>query len=114
MSECIYLGYLVGNGVVRLLSSKIEAIEQFPVPATKKEVQSFLGLTGYYRKFIPQYAFISAPLSDLTRKTQPSRVNWTPECDVAFKKLKSLLCCGPVLRSSDFRRPFVLQTDASG
>jgi len=95
------------------LKTKIQAIEQFQVPATKKEVRSFLGLTGYYRKFIPQYASISAPLSDLTRKTQPSRVNWTPECDIAFRKLKSLLCCGPVLRSPDFSRPFVLQTDAS-
>ena len=73
-------------------------------------MRRFLGLTGYYRKFIPDYA---APLTDLTRKSKPNRVAWTTECDRAFQELKLILCSSPVLASSDFTRPFTLQTDAS-
>ena len=113
MAECAYLGHIVGNGMVRPQISKLEAIERFPVPLTKKEVRSLLGLTGYYRKFIPDYASIAAPITDLTRKGTPNRIIWTEECDAAFGKLKTLLCSSPVLKSPDFSRPFVLQTDAS-
>ena len=113
MSQCVYLGHVVGDGVVQPEQSKIEAVESFPVPRTKKQVHSFLGLTGYYRKFIPDYAAIATPLTDLTRKTAPTRVVWSADCDTAFKELKGLLCSCPVLKSPDFDKPFVLQTDAS-
>ena len=73
-------------------------------------MRRFLGLTGYYRKFIPDYA---APLTDLTRKSKPNRVAWTTECDRAFQELKLILCSSPVLASPDFTRPFTLQTGAS-
>lgn len=72
-----------------------------------------LGLTGYYRKFIPNYASIASSLTDLTRKMEPNKVGWTPACLIAFEKLKSLLCSAPVLHAPDFEREFVLQTDAS-
>ena len=62
--------------------SKVEAVSTFPVPKTKKDVRSFLGLTGYYRKFMPQYATIATPLTDLTQKTGPICVKWTPECSI--------------------------------
>ena len=88
-------------------------VQRFEVPETKKQVRSFLGLTGYYRKFIPHYATIAAPLSDLTRKTKPMKVKWTPDCADAFKKLKQILCSAPVLQSPDFGKAFILQTDAS-
>ena len=61
MEECVYLGHIVGNGVVRPEAGKLEAVKTFPIPKTKKHVRTFLGLTGYYRKFIPDYASISAP-----------------------------------------------------
>ena len=67
MAECSYLGYRLGNGHVKVERSKVEAVSAFPVPKTKKDVRSFLGLTGYYRKFMPQYATIATPLTDLTR-----------------------------------------------
>ena len=76
-------------------------------------VRSFLGMTVYYRKFIPQYASIAAPLTDLTRKTAPNEVMWTPECDQAFQSLKTALSSSPVLCSPDFTKRFILQTDAS-
>ena len=113
MSQCCYLGHIVGSGVLCPEPSKIEAIKSFAIPQTKRQVRSFLGLAGYYRKFIPDFSVIAAPISDLTKKSAPSRVIWTAECDSAFGRLKELLCSSPVLRSPDFSQPFVVQTDAS-
>ena len=112
MQQCVYLGHVVGNGGVRPEKSKLLAVESFPVPKTKKEVRTFLGLTGYYRRFIENYASVAAPLTDLT-KTAPTRVVWTSGCEEAFGALRQALCQTPVLRSPDFNKPFVLQTDAS-
>ena len=111
--HCVYLGHLVGGGVVRPELTKLSAVEQFPAPTTKKQVRIFLGLTGYYRRFIPHYSSIATPLTDLTRKTAPTMVVWSKTCDFSFKKLKELMCTMPVLSSPDFEREFILQTDAS-
>ena len=113
MSKCVYLGHVVGNGMVQPEESKVKAVKQFTTPVTKKEVRTFLGMTGYYRKFIEDYATVAAPLTDLTRKNSPNRVKWTPVCEAAFQKLKNCLCSTPVLRSPDFDRTFIVQTDAS-
>ena len=113
MKQCLYLGHIVGNGTVRPELNKVESVRTFPVPRTKRQVRAFLGLTGYYRKFIPDYAAIAAPLSDLTKKSAPNSVNWTTLCEEAFETLKTHLCSQPILVSPDFSRPFVLQTDAS-
>ena len=74
MEYCIYLGHVVGGGALRPEALKVEAVEQFKAPETKKQVRAFLGLTGYYRKFIPNYATIAAPLTDLMRKSAPNNV----------------------------------------
>ena len=113
MRHCTYLGHVVGCGLVRPEHSKIEAVKSFPVPLTKKDVRSFLGLTGYYRKFITNYASLVAPLTDLTQNAAPSQVKWDLECEKVFKELKAQLCSAPVLRTPDFGAPFILQTDAS-
>ena len=111
--ECTYLGHVVGSGTVRPHPSKIESVQQFKIPETKQQVRAFLGLTGYYRRFIPDYAALTVPLTDLTRKGAPNEVSWNKKCEDAFEKLKQLLCSSPILRSPDFSRPFILQTDAS-
>ena len=111
--HCVYLGHIVGGGVVCPELTKLSAVEQFPVPTTKRQVRIFLGLTGYYRRFIPHYSSIATPLTDLTRKTAPTMVVWSKTCVSSFKKLKELLCTMPVLSSPDFEREFILQTDAS-
>ena len=113
MAECGYLGHVIGSGKVRPEVAKIQAVKNFEQPTSKTRVRSFLGLTGYYRKFIPDYATLGAPLTDLTRKTKPNRVAWTPECAVAFDQLKNSLCASLVLKSPDWDRPFIVQTDAS-
>ena len=112
-TQCVYLGHIVGSGLVKPLETKIHAVNTFKTPTTKKEVRTFLGMTGYYRKFIPNYSMIATPLTDLTKKSQPTKVIWTSECARAFQELKEILTSPPVLNSPDFNRPFTLQTDAS-
>ena len=90
-----------------------KAVQDFPIPTTKKEVRSFLGLTGYYRRFMPDYAANAVPLTELTRKSAPNKVQWNNTCQDAFEKLKKLLCSQPVLWSPNFSKEFILQTDAS-
>ena len=92
MAECLYLGHSVGSGKVRPEDVKVRAVREFGIPKTKTQVRSFLGIMGYYRKFITQYASLAAPLTDLTRKSQPNPVAWTPECTTEFEKLKEALC----------------------
>ena len=76
-----------------------------------KEIRQFLGLTGYYRKFVPRFADISRPLTRLTRKE--TTFNWTPECQKSFKLLKSYLCGEPILKYADTSKSYTLYTDAS-
>ena len=113
MRQTTVLGYIVGNGVKTPEPAKTEAIAEFSQPRSKSDVRSFLGLTGYYRSFVPDYATISAPLSDATKNSMPTTMNWSSECDRAFIRLKEILCLGPVLQAPNFDEVFILQTDAS-
>ena len=111
--EVTYLGHTIGNGEIKPNFEKVKAVEQFPRPVTKKNVRSFLGLTGYYRKFVHNYEDIARPLIDLTKKKQPNLVIWTQQCETAFANLKSYLSTEPILKAPDFGKRFLLQTDAS-
>jgi hypothetical protein len=113
MSDCVYLGHLIGSGRVQPEELKVSTIRNFSQSLTKKHVHSFLGLTGYYRKFIPRYATLALPLTDATRKDQPNKVVWSVECEVAFQALKAALCSHTVLMSPNFHKEFILQTDVS-
>ena len=113
MEQCSYLGHIVGNGVVQPELAKLQAVEAFPTPTSKKQVRTFLGLTGYYRKFIPNYVSVACPLTDLTKKSAPNCPVWMNQCEEAFQTLKRLLCSAPVLKGPDFNKPLILQTDAS-
>lgn len=90
----------------------IEKIQQALAPTTKKQVRAFLGLTGYYREFIPRYAEIAAPLTNLTRKGQSNTVQWCSEHDTSFKELKRRLAEPPNLLAPDVSKQFVLRTDS--
>ncbi|XP_066509706.1 uncharacterized protein [Hoplias malabaricus] len=112
--EVSYLGYILGGGQIRPQVDKVEAVRATPQPNTKRRVRSFLGLVGWYRRFIPNFSTKAAALTDLTKKDMPQRVKWTETCEYAFKDLKNALCQEPVLASPDFSKPFIVQTDASG
>ncbi|CAM5097462.1 unnamed protein product [Natator depressus] len=113
LNRVTYLGHQVGQGTINPLQAKVDAIQKWPVPKSKKQVQSFLGLASYYRQFVPQYSQIAAPLTDLTKKKQPNAVQWIEECQKAFNQLKATLMSDPVLRALDFDKPFLVTTDAS-
>lgn len=112
-NELCFLGHTIGSGKIKPMMSKVEAIQNFPIPTTKKKVKSFLGMIGFYRKFIPNFATVALPLTDLTRKRTPNKIKWTDDLDHSFKELKGKLLSEPVLRSPDFSRSFILRTDAS-
>ncbi|CAM5117876.1 unnamed protein product [Eretmochelys imbricata] len=113
LNRVTYLGHQVGQGTISPLQAKVDAIQKWPVPKSKKQVQSFLGLAGYCKRFVPQYSQIAAPLTDLTKKKQPNAVQWTEECQKAFNQLKVTLMSDPVLRAPDFDKPFPITTHAS-
>ena len=79
-----YLGHIIGGGKVCPDPAKIASVKDYPKPQTRKDVRAFLGLTGYYRRFVPSYSTIAAPLTDLTKKGRPDKVDWSAECQEAF------------------------------
>ena len=108
----MYLGYVAGSGKVAPITAKVEAIAQMPPPTSRKEVQRFLGMIGYYRRFCPNFAHLATPLTDLISPKR--RFEWTNPCNKAFENLKALLLSAPVLKAADFTKHFHLQVDASG
>lgn len=84
------------------------AIKNAERPVTKKQVRSFLGLVGWYRRFIPNFSERAFTITDLTKKDKPNKVNWTQDCERAFQDLKNSLCTEPVLKSPDFEKTFTV------
>ncbi|KAK4325292.1 hypothetical protein Pmani_004105 [Petrolisthes manimaculis] len=111
--EVQFLGHTVGGGRCGCQNAKIQKIKDASRPTTKKQVRSFLGLAGYYRKFIPNFSIIALPLSELLRKNAPNKISWGSEQEEAFVSLKNLLCKEPILQLPDNQRPYILRTDAS-
>ena len=91
---------------------KVKAIEDWPIPMNVKEVRSFLGLAGFYRKFIKNFSKICAPVTNLLR--QDETFQWTKEHDQSFRDLKNAVRSAPVLISPNQNVPYVVHTDASG
>jgi len=106
-----YLGHIVGNGGVSTDPSKIQSVQLWPQPNDVKELRRFLGLAGYYRKFVKNYAAIARPLTDLLKKN--CLFVWTQAHTAAFQALKDALVSAPVLALPDFSKQFHIQTDAS-
>ena len=107
-----YLGHLIAEEGFTPLPEKLESIRNMPRPKTPKEVKQFLGLIGYYRKFIPRFSDIAGSLTNLTR--HEGEFIWTEKCDKAFKHLKELLMQHPILQYPDPNHGYILFTDASG
>jgi len=111
--EIEYLGYVVGNNRITVEKQKMEKIANVARPETKKQVRAFLGLVGFYRRFVPHFAEIALPLTDLTKGSNPQKVKWDEHCERAFQTLKGQLTSQPVCCLPDLALPFVLRTDAS-
>ncbi|XP_040197588.1 uncharacterized protein LOC120930474 [Rana temporaria] len=114
-----YLGHVVSAEGVQPDPAKVQVVKNWPIPRTVKDIRSFLGFSGYYRRFIPHFAQISEPLTSLLRGTAKGNYNgklpveWAKEQEVAFQALKHLLTEPPILAYPDYTQPFRLYTDAS-
>lgn len=114
--EVKYLGHVVSKRGVATDPDKTAAVQNWPVPETVTQVRSFLNFAGYYRRFIPGFSRVAAPITALLQGTagvKKAAVQWSPKCQQAFDELKQALLQAPVLAYADFNLPFLLYTDAS-
>lgn len=107
-----YLGHIISEAGVATDPDRIQAVLQWPLPVSVRELRSFLGLAGYYRRFVKHFGIISRPLTELLRKG--AVFVWTDVQEQAFVTLKQALTSVPVLALPDFSKPFVVEIDASG
>ncbi|PIK54585.1 putative thy-1 membrane glycoprotein isoform X1 [Apostichopus japonicus] len=116
-----YLGHVVSADGVATDPDKCKSIDEWPTPQNIRDVRCFLGLAGFYRRFVKDFSKIAAPLHGLTRIPKDennkgrskSRFEWTEDCQTAFCKLKAFLSSPPILAYADYRLPFLVYTDAS-
>ncbi|KAL4084308.1 hypothetical protein QTP88_028133 [Uroleucon formosanum] len=106
------LRHIISEHGIKPDPNKIVSVMNFPAPKNVKQIKSFLGLSGYYRKFINNYSSIANPMTNLLRKDV--KFNWDDKCQQAFDKLKTIPCSEPILQYPDFTKEFILTTDASG
>lgn len=109
--ELEYLGHLITASGIKPNPAKLSAIKNFKIPKNVTQVKSFLGLSGYYRKFIKNFSTISKPLTELTKKG--TKFDWDMNRQNSFDLLKEKLCSPPILSYPNFNKTFILTTDAS-
>jgi len=105
------LGHIVSHEGVKVDPNKIKAMMDWPIPKTLKNLRGFLGLTGYYHKFVQNYGRIATPLMTITKK---DAFSWTLEETKAFEQLKEVMCKSPVLTTPNFKKTCIVECDASG
>ena len=109
--EIEYLGHVISHLGVSADEKKVQAMLEWPTPRSVKELRGFLGLTGYYRRFVKDYGRLAKPL---TEKIKKNNFSWGEDEEQAFQQLKAKMVDIPVLALPDFSRPFVVEADASG
>ena len=110
--EVTFVGHIVRDGKIYADPAKTSVISEWPAPTNVPKLRQFLGLANYYRRFVNGFAVIAAPLYQLLKKNTPW--NWHSGANVAFEQLKSALVTAPCLLPPNFKKPFIVQTDASG
>lgn len=117
--EVKFLGHVVSAAGISVDPEKVVAVQEWAVPKTVRQVRSFLGFVGYYRRFIKDFSKIARPINQLlggmgrVRGRGSPSIQWDPACEAAFQKLKQELLQAPILAYADFTQPFILYTDAS-
>ena len=111
LEKVAFLGHVVSKDGIQVDSKKIEAVAEWPRPTTVTEIRSFLGLAGYYRRFVKDFSKIAAPLTRLTQKN--IKFVWTDRCKEHFQLLKDLLTTAPVLTLPLGDEGFTVYCDAS-
>ena len=110
-SRLAYLGHIISNQGVSADEGKVEVMLNWPAPRSLKELRGFLGLTGYYQRFVANYGTLAWLLAQLLRK---DKFHWGPEAESAFKSLKVAMTQLPVFALPNFFKPFIVETDVSG
>ena len=105
------MGHVISEAGVAMDPDKVQAVKDWPTPRTVRALRGFLGLAGYYRKFIRDFGSITAPLTKLLKK---EGYRWSEEANTAFQALKTALSTAPVLHMPDFSQDFIVDVDASG
>ena len=111
--ELKFLGHIINSRGIQTDPSKTEAIRSFQMPKCIKNLRSFLGICNYYRRFIKGYAEKSRALEELCGRNKEKKLVWTEKCEKAFHDMKKALTTSPILGFPDFRKEFILDTDAS-
>jgi hypothetical protein len=112
LEEIQFLGHVLSSKWIAVNPSKVKDILEWNSPTTVHQVRSFLGLAGYYRRFIPNFSKIVKPITRLFKND--TKFDWSSKCNEAFEQLKVLLTTTPVLAQSDIEKPFDVYCDASG
>ena len=111
--ELDFLGHRLARGQIKPQEDKVKKIIDSKIPQTKKQVRALLGLMGYYRRYIPDFASKASALTDLTKGSSPRAVKWTEDCQRGVEEIQRVLLAKPVLMLPDLSQEFILRTDAS-
>jgi hypothetical protein len=112
MKQVAFLGHVVSKGGISVDPSKVQDVLSWNTLTSVSDIRSFLGLAGYYRRFIEGFSKISKPMTELLEKDK--KFEWMPACEASFQELKKRLMTAPILLMSDMEKPFSIYCDVSG
>jgi hypothetical protein len=112
MKQVAFLGHVILNGGISVDPSKVQDVLSWNAPTSVGDIRSFLGLAGYYRRFIEGFSKISKPMTELLEKDK--KFEWTSTCEASFQELKKRLTTAPILVMPDMKKPFSIYCDVSG